>query len=371
MQLKNGININLLKKKNLNMKYVLHLSLIIILFLSIPVALFSQENQKQDCVFKTSSLHHTVNGMSYWYDKSRGGLETITGIPYADLNCNTCHVENCDVCHKTEKEDKTFYTNEAANNQDMCLKCHGREAAIMNIDKKNNTEDVHFAAGMECMDCHTQREMHGDGVVYTSMKQPGAMDVKCEECHAEVGKSISHTIHKNNVDCNSCHVQQVVSCTNCHFETMVKEGKRVSIPVSGWEFLMNYNGKVTSANMQTFVVSGNKTFLMFAPQFSHSVYKNGKKCEECHANTNVKKTETGSIDLTWLENGNVVQTKGVIPIVEGVQHNSFFQNYKEGKWTPVENPEKPVVQYVGFGNPLTKEQLNKLLKPQQTKDGNK
>ena len=133
------------------MKYALHISLIIIVVLGIPATLFSQENQKHDCVFKTSSLHHTVNGMSYWYDKSQGGLESITGVPYSELNCNSCHVENCDVCHKIEKEGKTFYTNEAANNQDICLKCHAREAAIMKIDKKNNTQDVHFASGMQCL----------------------------------------------------------------------------------------------------------------------------------------------------------------------------------------------------------------------------
>jgi len=312
---------------------------------------FSQESTNHECIFKSSSLHFTAVGMSYWYERLQGGLETITGVQYSDLSCNNCHVENCDVCHKTEKEDKTFYTNEAANNQDMCLKCHGREAAIMNIDKKNNTEDVHFAAGMECMDCHTEREMHGDGVIYTSMKQPGAMDVTCEQCHENISKTTSHTIHGNDVDCKSCHVQQVVSCTNCHFETMINEGKRVSIPVSGWSFLMNYNGKVTSANMQTFVVPGNKTFLMFAPQFSHSVSKVGKRCEDCHANTNVDKVKDGTINLTWLENGKVEQVEGVVPVVDGVQYNSVYQNFKDGNWTPIENPEKPVVQYVGFGSP--------------------
>jgi hypothetical protein len=51
------------------------------------------------------------------------------------------------------------------------LKCHAREAAIMNIDKRQGTADVHFASGMECMDCHTPREMHGDGIQYLSMKQ--------------------------------------------------------------------------------------------------------------------------------------------------------------------------------------------------------
>ena len=353
------------------MKSIYYLLMTIMVCFIVTITSFSQEIQKHDCIFKSSSLHYTANGMAYWYDKAQGGLETITGVSYNDLGCKNCHVSSCDVCHKSEENGKAFYSNEAAMNQDLCLKCHARETSMMNIDKKGNTPDVHFAAGMECMDCHTPREMHGDGIVYSSMKQPGAMDVSCEQCHDKISKTTSHTIHGNNVDCKACHVQHVVSCTNCHFETMVKEGKRVAVPVTGWTFLMNSNGKVTSANMQTFVVPGNKTFLMFAPQFSHSVSKEGKKCEDCHANTNVEEVAKGTIDLTWLANSKVEQTKGVIPVVEGVQYNLVYQNFENGKWTPIENPLKPKIQYVGFGSPLTKEQLKKLMIPQKTKNGNK
>ena len=63
----------------------------------------------------------------------------------------------------------------------------------------------------------------------------------------------------------------------------------------------------------------------------------------------------------------VEQVKGVIPVVEGVQYNSVFQDFKDGKWTPISNPEDPKVQYVGFGSPLSKEQLDNLLKVQKTK----
>ncbi|MGB9773300.1 MAG: hypothetical protein ACP5JH_04515 [Bacteroidota bacterium] len=336
-----------------------------IVALGITTTAFSQEIKKEDCFF-LSSLHATARGMGYWYDKANGGLETITGIPYSDLTCKNCHVSSCDACHKKETNGKLAYSLEAAKNQDKCLSCHAREAAIMKINKEANTPDVHFANGMSCMDCHTAREIHGDGVEYKSMKEQGAMDVKCEQCHESVSKSISHTIHGNKLDCKACHVRQVVSCTNCHFETMIKEKKRVALPVSGWMFLMNYNGKVTSANMQTFVVPGNKTFIIFAPQFSHSVRKEGAKCEECHGTNNVKQVLKGKIDLTWLEKGKVQQTKGVIPVADGVQYNSVYQNFENGTWTPISNPAAPKVQYVGYGSPLTKEQLNKLARQQKS-----
>ncbi|MDD5153871.1 MAG: hypothetical protein PHR03_04280 [Desulfovibrionales bacterium] len=336
-----------------------------VVVLGMAVFSFAQGIKKEDCFF-SSSLHATAGGMSYWYDKSRGGLEIITGVPYSDLGCKNCHVSSCDACHNKEANGKLTYSVETAKNQEKCLSCHAREGVIMKIDREANTPDVHFANGMNCMDCHTAREIHGDGIEYKSMKEQGAMDVTCEQCHESLTKSASHTIHGNKLDCKACHVRQVVSCNNCHFETMIKEKKRVSLPVSGWKFLMNYEGKVTSANMQSFVAPGDKTFLMFAPQFSHSVKRDGTKCEECHATETVKQILKGSIDLSWLEGGKKQNKKGIIPVVSGVQYNCVYQNFNNGTWTLISNPPAPKIQYVGFGSPLTEKQLRQMEKPQRS-----
>lgn len=325
----------------------------------------SQEMNKDNC-FYLSGLHATANGMSYWYSKEQGGLESVTGIPYEQAGCIKCHVNSCDACHKTMQNDIPVYSTKFASDQETCLKCHARESSmIMKIDKNANTPDVHFAADMTCMDCHTSREMHGDGKSYVSMKEKGAMDADCDQCHDEVSPIESHTVHGDKLDCKSCHVRHVLSCTNCHVETMVKEGKRVAVPVSGWKFLMNYEGKVTSANMQTFFAPGKKTLMIFAPQFSHSVKKEGDKCEDCHNNENVQNVQKGEINLTWLENGTIQQTKGVIPVIDGVDYNTVFQDYNDGEWTPVLDALKPKIQYVGYGTPLTSDQLEKLSKPEK------
>jgi hypothetical protein len=301
--------------------------------------------------------------MAYWYDKANGGLETITGIPYQDLDCKSCHVTSCDACHRTTTDNKPAYSNMVARKQDTCLHCHKRVSTVFKIDKDNNQQDVHGAKGMECMECHTPREMHGDGVEYKSMRDAGAVDAHCGKCHQTVRPSISHKVHREKLDCNACHVRHVVSCTNCHVETAIKEGKRVSIPVSGWVFLINYNGKVTSGNMQTFVAPADKTFLIFAPQNSHSIMKEGRKCDECHGIETVRKVREGKLSLTWLEDGNVKNLKGVIPVVNGVTYEAVYQNYKEGKWIPIENPPPPKMQYAAFGEPLSSEQLKKMSMP--------
>jgi hypothetical protein len=343
-------------------KKTVSILVLVSLILVASLAINSEEIKKEDCFF-LSSLHYTAEGMGYWYDKANGGLETITGVPYSELACKNCHVSSCDGCHKKETGDRFSYSTQTAKNQEICVKCHSREASIMKIDKEENNLDPHFSSGMHCMDCHTAREMHGDGIEYHSMKQPGAMDAKCETCHESISQSKSHTVHGDKLDCTACHVRQVVSCTNCHFETLVKEKKRVAKPVSGWTFLMNYNGKVSSANMQSFVAPGDKTFLMFAPQFSHSILKDGRKCEECHASKNLKQVEKGKVKLTWLKDEKVENLKGVIPVTEGVQWGLVYHNYENGQWIPVEKPSPPRLHYASFGEPLTKEQLKKMALP--------
>jgi hypothetical protein len=192
-------------------------------------------------------------------------------------------------------------------------------------------------------------------------KGTGAMDTTCENCHDEIPKSKSHTIHKGKLDCKSCHVRHVVSCANCHFESLLKEKKRRFIPLSDWIFLMNYRGKVTSANMQTFVVGHNKTFFMVAPQFTHSVMKAGRKCETCHGTEIARQIKKGELTMTWMEKGKFTNLKGVIPVVEGVRYRNAYEDYRNGKWVPIEHPSQPGPHYVGFGKPLSKEQLEKMV----------
>jgi len=343
-------------KKTLIVQLIV-LSLITFGFLENP---FCQEIKKEDCFF-LSSLHYTAKGMEYWYDKANGGLEILSGVPYSSLGCKNCHVSGCDRCHEIVKDKVSRYSTEAAKDQTMCLECHVREAAILKTDRDSNQEDVHFSKGMKCTDCHSSREMHGDGTECISLKQPGAMDTKCEKCHPSVKATDSHTVHGEKLDCKACHVRHVVSCTNCHFDTLVKEGKHVAIPISGWVFLMNYQGKVSSASMQTFVLKDDKTFFMFAPHMSHSVMKNGRKCDGCHGTEIMKQVQKRKVTLTWLEEGKVKNLKGVIPVVKGVDYQCVYQDLKEGKWVPIKEPAKPLYHYAAFGEPLTQEQLNKLV----------
>jgi len=163
------------------MKRALVIQLVIMVFIAVGLygIAYPEEIKKQESFF-LSSLHYTAKGMAYWYDKNNGGIEILTDIPYSKLNCGTCHISSCDECHKAEKDKKLSYSVKAAQNKEICLHCHKRATTIIKIDKEANQLDVHFKKEMHCMDCHTAKEVHGDGTEYTSMRQPGAMEIKCE-----------------------------------------------------------------------------------------------------------------------------------------------------------------------------------------------
>ena len=44
-------------------------------------------------------------------------------------------------------------------------------------------QDVHMEAGFECIDCHTQFDIMGDGNIYS--KQHQAVEIRCETCHGD------------------------------------------------------------------------------------------------------------------------------------------------------------------------------------------
>jgi hypothetical protein len=41
--------------------------------------------------------------------------------------------------------------------------------------------DLHYASGMECIDCHTAQDSHGDGNIYS--KREEGVEIECMDCH--------------------------------------------------------------------------------------------------------------------------------------------------------------------------------------------
>ena len=326
------------------------------------------EAKKED-LFKTS-LHHTGRGMSYWYDKTNDGLETATNIPYAKLACKKCHAASCEACHKSTGKKTGPGEPKGPTSQELCLKCHDQLAETIKRTQTTPQEDVHFAKGMACMDCHTQRETHGDGKPYNSLRQEGALDTRCENCHKPLKPSTSHRKHGSKVHCLACHTGQMTHQLNYQFGPLAKEGKRVAKPVSDWIFLLNFNQKLMSGKLEAFVLPGNKTYLLFYPYNSHVIAKKGHQCNDCHGSTTMKEVNKGNaIKLLPLENNQENKIPRLIPITEALDFELNYEKFENGKWVLLNTPEEVSTQIIRDGDYLTDKQIRKLSKPQKsTKD---
>jgi len=320
----------------------------------------------------TKSLHYTGEGMRYWYEEHNGFMQ-ITGIPYKDLGCKKCHADSCDKCHGEEKDGKLVFSKEKANDSKTCLKCHARAGAAAKFDKKAGVKDVHTELGFACSDCHKAADVHGDGKEYHSMRDPNAVKVSCSssDCHSDLNKHIeAHKAHsKNNIDCTACHVSSTITCVNCHFDDfLARGGKRVPgtnfFPNKSWTLLVNHDGKVTTGNAQTLVGKGKK-FVSYVPYFTHSIVKEGRKCQDCHGNeAAAKMLDGGKVEMGSFKDGKLSHAKGVIPFVPEKLVWPWLD--KDGdKWIELKSDEEPIIQNAAYAEPLTEKQL-KMLKMKKT-----
>lgn len=251
------------------------------------------------------------------------------------------------------------YTTDRLRLRAACARCHPVDPA---------DTDVHFRRQMACLDCHTAREIHGDGTAWNTYMQPGALETRCETCHADLRPSRSHTVHGHKLECVTCHTQEFLTCYNCHLGVRFESKKDVQIMVKDQLFLVNRAGRVTTANFLSYVY-GDKTMITLAPYFSHSIRKEGRKCAECHATPAVGAIRDGTFRLAEWKDGKLVSSPGVIPVVEDMRWNLAFLDYRAGKggeegtWSPLAQPEPPRVHFAGWCTPLSREQLAKLAKP--------
>jgi|GEM_PF-463674 hypothetical protein len=328
-----------------------------------------------------TSLHKTRAGKAYWYSEAQGGFESLTGVPIDSLGCMKCHPATyadgsqvdaatyepgCKDCHDFAQG------TQVADAQ--CLQCHGRQKTEI---VKMNLSDVHRDAGMGCTDCHTKKEMHGDGQTYHSMLESGAMEVTCEMCHQDPPSNPSHAIHSDDLECNTCHAQTVISCYNCHFESEVKgKVKRAWGGLKGFMLLTRRqsSGKIAPSTFMAMTYQG-KSFYAIAPFSSHSITRKGKQCNECHGTEAVQRLMSGTkIKLTtWDEaNGKILPYQGVIPVPEnwGEAFEFDFLTYNgdpagatdPSLWAYLKS-ETDLTQML-FASPLTAEEILKLAQPQ-------
>ncbi len=310
-----------------------------------------------------TSLHATAQGMQTWYDEANLGFEHFTGVPYDELSCKSCHEPSatggCAACHGATSPHVGVHVN--ASLDGVCGGCHSRQVA-----EAAHYSDVHRDLGMGCLACHSREDVMGDGRHYSSMLEEGAIDAACEVCHATLSQIPAHTIHQETVDCSACHVQSVVSCYNCHFETELQLDRKVAYgQLRDWVFLMNRNGKVHAANFQA-VKHGDHTFVALAPFYAHTVSRQARECLDCHGSAAVRDyLDDGVINVAWWEEASRMldHVKGVVPVPPDYRtalRFDFVDLDRPGGtiWSFLESGPDSI--QILFGEPLTDAQMESL-----------
>lgn len=314
-----------------------------------------------------TSLHATGRGKTTWYNvEPNGGFEQYTGVSYGSLSCKTCHepanTGGCRACHDTDTP--ALGARVDASLTGKCGPCHGRQVAEA---VTHHYPDVHRDQGMKCMDCHTLEDVHGDGTAHASQLSSGAIDAKCQNCHPTVTSNAYHNTHASTVDCTACHTQSVVSCYNCHFETELQLAQKKPYgQFKDWLFLVNRNGKVHTANIQSLKYQ-DKTFVAVAPFFAHTIVRNARSCSDCHGNAAVTDWAADSAInvVTWdAAAGKLTYLKGVIPVppnyqTGGLKFDFVDLNQPGGTvWSFLKSGADKI--QLLFGQPLTVQQMEKL-----------
>jgi hypothetical protein len=319
------------------------------------------------------SLHVTGQGKMTWYDATPNrGFERFTGVAYQDISCKTCHepasTGACGSCHKDGNgdpvSDPTLGAAVDASLTGVCGNCHSRQKAEAIT---HGYSDVHRDDhGMDCMDCHTLEDVHGDGTSPASMLDDGAIGPQCTDCHETVESNGYHNVHLNTVDCSACHIQSVVSCYNCHFETQVDlDVKKAYGQFKDWVFLVNFRGKVHAANFQSVTYGGN-TFIAMAPFYAHTIARNARTCDQCHNNAAVQDyVDDGVIDVvTWNAGESKLDyLQGVIPVppdyLTSLRFDFVDLDQPGGTVWSFLKTGADTIQMV-YGEPLTQAQMDKL-----------
>lgn len=98
-------------------------------------------------------------------------------------------MEACERCHHRSGRTSLSYRGLQDGNNALVPTREGLPGPVGGTEGRTFTHiapDVHFAAGMECIDCHTSREIMGDGYAHADMA--AQLEIRCEDCHGGPGE---------------------------------------------------------------------------------------------------------------------------------------------------------------------------------------
>ncbi len=139
-----------------------------------------------------ASCHFPYNNNATY----QGGDKTVKGEwPYSDTHRLEALPENevCQRCHNRSGRIALSYQGLNDGNNGLVPTKKGMPGPRLLGGLRNMTAitpDIHYAKGMDCIDCHTSRDIMGDGYAYGNMYQQ--TEICCEDCHGSPREEPRH-----------------------------------------------------------------------------------------------------------------------------------------------------------------------------------
>ena len=213
----------------------------------------------------------------------RGGDPQLKGkAPYAASHTMEKLPDNrvCSRCHNRSGRIALSYEGLYDGNNSMVPTKEGRPGPVMASGARNLTHiapDVHFAAGMDCIDCHTSRDIMGDGYAYENMYYQ--TEISCEDCHGGAKPPRYQEITAENDEA----VRESKS-----YRMQMRPGMKMMLTAKGRKYsnafyrdgVVHVQGKRSGKLFKSKVVTGTP---------EHTVVGHGRmECYACHSRTVVQ-----------------------------------------------------------------------------------
>ena len=217
---------------------------------------------------------------------------------YRSQGCAACHFTYSQdglyqgddpTVSRTEKGHPAFHKMTALTPNFLCTQCHKATGSIPQPglweDSTNSQpfpgeglirQDIHFEKGFDCIDCHTQFDIMGDGNLYS--KQNQAVEIRCETCHGgsdSLPATAEVTDPKDRVIRLSQHYNGWTNSVNDHMILSVRKRKLTNVKMQK-ETIITL-GKKSGRTYRTPTIWGGKK--------AHVIPAHNKKleCSACHS----------------------------------------------------------------------------------------
>lgn len=257
----------------------------------------SGELFRKFCVFchlgiDTSSLTRMPHGSGctachFSYNKDAvytGNDPTIRNkSPYADRHQLAAlpSVSACMACHNRSGRIALNYVGLYDGNNGLVPTRNGQPGPVRFSGERNATHiqpDIHASAGMDCIDCHTSRDVMGDGYLYRNLYHQ--VETACEDCH---GSATRPPLYRAIVRENEEPVRESRS-----YPIRMRPGFEMILTSKGRPYsnVFHVDGNVLVQVKQTGRLLRSK-IITGTPE--HSVVGHGRlSCTACHSRTVVQ-----------------------------------------------------------------------------------